>query len=448
MLPRNINIGGNHGNHCASRQLQRLASTAGTELANIPYNVIHVFSEQDVPVSIQQLLPERNVTTSSTYPSTPLIPSSASIGLSSSNLVTSKSPLIYSSHVTNGHATQSIHTSNLMAVSSSSGMVPAVTASSYPKDSGGMMTNTRTSTESRGYQSNEVSTNQDTTLPNLITMGPGSTVASIANQGHNDLSLVNSSTSTGSNDSINFRSIGTTFETLGVPTQTDFSILDLFASCDIQTQTIESIFACSSPVIQETSATQTQLRELRNSAVGTNPTPTTDAETLVNNMLEANTQSSMQTQTLMAEQSTMETQTPGNPHALNMRTVELQTMSYSTIATSPCSQPGPSLQQETQETQTMNTLSSQDLLSLDIYTQTGLEAADDLADRTNLDELEFADIHTQTMDDFDLGVFGIDSNSTSIQRDCPLVRVEGSHTVGTQVQHETVSANVQTEILQ
>lgn len=432
LLPCGTNIGDDHS---ASLQLQRLASTAGAEPANIPCNVIHVFPEQESPVRIQHFSPERNITVSSHYPYTPIISSSsATMGPSSSNVVTSRSPLMYSNHGTNGRGTQAIQPPNLMAVSSS-GMDSAVRD---PKETSGIMADIRTSVQSRGSHSKS-------TAEALITMATGSNAVSMATQSHNALSSVNSSTSTESNDSINFRSIGTTFETFGVPTQTDFSILDLFASCDIQTQTIESIFACS-PVIRETSATQTHLQECANIAVETNPTPTTDAETLVNNMLEVSTQSSMQTQTLMAEQSTMETQTPDNTNSQNMRTVELQTMTHSTIATSPCSNHGPGLQQETQETQTINPLTSHDLLSLDIYTQTGLEA-DDIAARTNLDELEFANIHTQTMDDFDLNVFGIDGgNSASVQTDFRLVRVtEGSHTVGTQVQRETVSTNVQTE---
>ncbi|PIK36376.1 putative ATM interactor-like [Apostichopus japonicus] len=441
---RHANTG---SDHFASQQLQRLASTAETELTNIPYNVIQVISDRQGPVTIQQPPHERNGRAHFANYSRTLS--------SACNQLTSQSPLHYSSAATDGLSSQGIQSSNLVSVGSSlAGGIP----SSSSHGSGCMMTNIGTSAPSSSYQTNvvTVSTGSDPeqagtvqAASNLLTMATGSNVISTANEPQNALSFANSSTSTESNDSINFRSIGTTFETFGVPTQTDFSFLDLFASCDIQTQTIESIFACS-PVNQETSATQTQLQLLRDRAVETIATTTTDAETLVNNMLEEDAhQTSMQTQTLIAEQSTMETQTPSSStHALNnMRTVELQTMTHSTIATSPCPLPEGEggLQQETQETQTMKTLSSHDLLSLDIYTQTGLNDVD-LSDRTHLDDLEFADIHTQTMDDFDLGVFGMDGNSTSVQTDVPLVsRGEGSHTVGTQVQMETVSADVQTD---
>ncbi|KAJ8041804.1 ATM interactor [Holothuria leucospilota] len=423
----------------ATRQLQTLAMSRDLGLINLQYQANQVIPGVTPPGSNQQISSE-NVGAN-------IFPTMGSASLPSGevrwDVQASSSSCLVAPHSSQYSASSGTTTDVFQSrgVQSSSMPVAMSGAHGHSNLQASVASNSNTVGLS-SIGSHSVSTFQSVSAPS-VTNAPGQVHSTFSGS-----SMDGIPESRDCNDSINFRSIGTNLEPLGVPTQTDFTFLDLFASCDIQTQTMESIFACS-PVMTETSGTQTQVQERTTSAVETNPTLTNAAQTLVDNVLETSpNQASMHTQTLIAEQTTMETQTPGTPHALNMRTVELQTMTHSSIATSPCAQPSPSLQHETQETQTMDLISSHDLLSLDIYTQTGL-TADDLGDNSSNDDLEFSTIHTQTVDDFDLGVFGIDGNCASVQTDFPEERNERSN-VGTQVQsqfleRDTVSADVQTD---
>ncbi|XP_022103447.1 ATM interactor-like [Acanthaster planci] len=212
---------------------------------------------------------------------------------------------------------------------------------------------------------------------------------------------------------------GTLTDIAGVPTQTDFNVLDFLNLSNSETQTVISQSAFEESTATEHISTQT----VRHAAdiTQTETSIQTTTSDLQDSYMEK-IQSTMQTQTnfystyldaLLLNESQSQTSPGGSLDSENSASCCQQTQTLTL----------PAPQTDHQQTQTALpdlSLSTSDFLSLDMYTQTAQQGLRNRNSslQTQTDsflEYSLSSMETQTMADFDLGAF--DYQSASVQTD-------------------------------